>query len=93
VEFETARCTEHVFLHGVLEEEVYTKQPPDYENKQTPQYICKLNKTIYDSKQAPRAWYSRLSARLRQLGFIPSQADTSLYIFNKLRVTCIDNIW
>jgi hypothetical protein len=62
------------------------KQPPDYENKQTPQYICKLNKTIYGSKQA-RVWYSRLSARLRQLGFIPSHANISLYIFNKSRVT------
>lgn len=42
-----------------------------------------MDKTIYGLKQAPRAWYSRLSDKLQQLGFYPSKADTSLFIFNK----------
>jgi hypothetical protein len=32
-------------------------------------------------KQAPRAWFSRLSSRLLELGFQGSRADTSLFIF------------
>jgi histone deacetylase 1/2 len=34
-------------------------------------------------KQSPRAWYARLSARLYQLGFVSSKADTSLFIFSQ----------
>jgi hypothetical protein len=38
-------------------------------------------------KQAPRAWYSRLSAKLIGLGFIPSKSDTSLFIYVRKGVT------
>ena len=74
---------QNAFLHGVLEEEVYMKQPPGFENKQTPRYVCKLDKALYGLKQSPRAWFSRLSSQLKHLGFIPSKADTSLFIYNK----------
>ena len=40
-----------------------------------------LNKALYGLKHAPRAWYSRLSSRLKELEFVPSQADTSLFIY------------
>jgi histone deacetylase 1/2 len=73
----------NAFLHGVLEEEVYMKQPPGFENSQTPHFICKLDKALYGLKQAPRAWFSRLSNKLYSLGFVPSKADTSLFLFNK----------
>ena len=73
----------NAFLHGVLEEEVYMKQPPGFEDSQPPHLICKLDKTLYGLKQAPRAWFARLSTKLHQLGFIPSKADTSLFLFNK----------
>jgi hypothetical protein len=46
---------QNMFLHGVLEEEVYMKQPLEYENKQVRQYVCKLDKVIYGLNQAPRA--------------------------------------
>ena len=59
------------------------RQPPGYENKQTPRYVCKLDKALYGLKQSPRAWFSRLSSQLKHLGFIPSKADTSLFIYNK----------
>jgi hypothetical protein len=77
----------NAFLHGVLEEEVYMKQPPGFENPHALFHICKLDKALYGLKQAPRAWYSRLSSKLSELGFVPSKADTSLFLFNKSGVT------
>jgi hypothetical protein len=68
---------QNTFLHGVLEEEVYMRQPPRYEDEHNPLYICKLDKAIYGLKQAPRAWYSKMSTRLHELGFISSKSDTS----------------
>ncbi|KAK1605844.1 hypothetical protein QYE76_029517 [Lolium multiflorum] len=71
----------NAFLHGVLEEEVYMRQPPRYESRFG--HVCKLDKALYDLKQAPRAWYSRLSSKLHSLGFTASKADTSLFFYNK----------
>ena len=74
---------QNAFLHGVLEEEVFMRQPPGYENKNSPHFVCKLDKALYGLKQAPRAWYSRLNTQLQQLGFTPSKADTSLFFYQK----------
>jgi hypothetical protein len=52
------------------------RQPPGYENKTKPGYVCKLDKAIYGLKQALRASYSRLSEKLMKLGFQVSKADT-----------------
>jgi hypothetical protein len=78
---------QHAFLHGKLEEEVYLRQPPDYEDKMKPQYVCMLDKTLYGLKQALRAWYSRLSSKLIELGFKMSKADNSLFYVNNSELT------
>jgi hypothetical protein len=77
----------NAFLHGILEEEVYMRQPPGYEDKRKPSYVCKLDKALYGLKQAPRAWFSRLTAQLVRLGFVASKSDASLFIYQKLGVT------
>jgi histone deacetylase 1/2 len=77
----------NAFLHGVLEETAYMQQPPGFQDARRPHYVCKLQKALYGLKQSPRAWYSRLSDRLHQLGFASSAADTSLFIFCRHGVT------
>jgi hypothetical protein len=77
----------NVFLHGDLEEDVYMRQPPGYEDKNMPNYVCKLDKALYGLKQAPRAWYSKLSEKLYEFGFKSSKADSSLFYFHQDNVS------
>jgi hypothetical protein len=58
------------------------RQPPDFEDKAHPNYMCRLDKVLYGLKQAPRAWFAKLSKKLFDLGFNGSKADTSLFYYN-----------
>jgi hypothetical protein len=78
---------QNTFLHSVLEEDIYMKQPPGFEDSSKPTYHCKFNKALYSLKQAPHAWYSRLSSKLQVLGFVPSKSDISLFIYQKGTIT------
>jgi len=68
-----------VFLNGVIEEEVFVKQPPGFENLKHPDHVYKLKKSLYGLKQAPRAWYDRLSNFLIKNDFKRGQVDTTLF--------------
>jgi hypothetical protein len=63
------------------------RQPPRFVDKNFPHHHCKLDKALYNLKQAPHAWYSRLSHKLQALGFRPSKAGISLFIYHKKYVT------
>ena len=58
----------NAFLHGDLEEQVYVKLPPGFQVG-TPGQVCKLRKLLYRLKQAPRCWFAKLSAALKNYGF------------------------
>ena len=42
--------------------------------------VYKLQKALYDLKQAPRAWYERLHNYLMKIGFQRTNDNSSLYI-------------
>ncbi|CAI7899301.1 unnamed protein product [Closterium sp. NIES-53] len=66
------------FLYGVVDEEIYMKQPEGYDDGSG--RVCRLNKAIYGLKQAPRCWYARLVEALEALGFKVSGSDESLFM-------------
>jgi len=67
------------FLNGFLNEEVYVHQPLGFEDLQKPKHVFKLTKALNGLKQAPRAWYERLSTFLLQNGFSRGKINTTLF--------------
>ena len=54
----------NAFLNGILTEEVFMKQPEGFVDPAQPSAVCKLNRSLYGIRQAPRAWYDRLKSTL-----------------------------
>jgi hypothetical protein len=66
-------------LNGKLEEKIYMRQPQGYEQG-GPNTVCRLRRTLYGLRQAPRAWHMRLKEELELLGFKASEADAALFV-------------
>ncbi|GKE84716.1 zinc finger, CCHC-type containing protein, partial [Tanacetum coccineum] len=67
------------FLNGELEEEVYMNQPlgfilPGNENK-----VCKLVKSLYVLKQAPKQCHQKFDEVVLSNGYLLNQADKCVY--------------
>jgi hypothetical protein len=71
------------FLNGVLEEEVYVRQPPGFESEKYPHRVYKLRKALYGLKQALRAWNGRLSGFLFERGFEMGKVDQTLFLLRQ----------
>ncbi|XP_019086271.1 PREDICTED: uncharacterized protein LOC109126850 [Camelina sativa] len=59
------------------------EQPPEFVDVYRPNYVCRIQKSVYGLKQVPRAWYVELRTYLLQFGFHNSVSDTSLFILKK----------
>lgn len=67
----------NAFLQGELKEEIYMKIPEGM--KRSVNLVCKLNKTLYGLRQAPRAWNQVFDEFIRNLGLQQSELDKCLY--------------
>ena len=70
------------FLNGELEEEIYMEQPegfivPRQENK-----VCRLIKSLYGRKQAPKQWHAKFDKVMLSNGFKINECDKCVYIKN-----------
>ena len=67
------------FLNGLIQEEVYIKQPPRFESETLLQHVFKLNKALYGLKQAHGAWYEKKSSFLLENNFKRGKVGTTLF--------------
>ncbi|KAJ9682438.1 hypothetical protein PVL29_018369 [Vitis rotundifolia] len=82
-----------VFLNGILNEEVYVKQPMGFQDLRYPNHVYRLIKTLYGLKQAPRAWPERFTSYLLNKGFMKRGADRTLFIRRNDEVFLIAQIY
>ena len=68
------------FLNGIVEEEVYIEQKNGFVDPSKMDMVCKLHKTFYGLKKAPRSWYERLHNYLIKIGFQIKNDNNNLYI-------------
>ncbi|MBW0512354.1 hypothetical protein O181_052069 [Austropuccinia psidii MF-1] len=68
------------FLHGEMDALVQEKQVKGYEEKGKENWVWRLMKSLYGTKQAPRMWKSKLASALSSLGLMSTWSDKSLFI-------------
>jgi hypothetical protein len=71
--------TKSAFQNGVIQEEVFVKQPSGFENPKYPSRVYKLSKALYRLKQASRAWYAMLKSFLLEHGYVMGSVDKTLF--------------
>ena len=67
------------FLHGDLEEEIYMKRPRGYEVKGKENLVCRLKKSLYGLKKAPRQWYLKFDRFMTEQGYHICHFDHYVY--------------
>ncbi|GJU16114.1 retrovirus-related pol polyprotein from transposon TNT 1-94 [Tanacetum coccineum] len=67
------------FLNDELRKEVYVSQPKGFVDQDDPNHVYRLKNSLYDLKQAPRAWYDILSKFLLSQELSKDAGDLTLF--------------
>jgi hypothetical protein len=67
-------------LNGYLKEEIFVKQHEGFSIARQEKKVYQIKKALYDLKQGPGTWYSRINAYFENLGFERSLSESTLYI-------------
>ena len=68
------------FLNGDLEEEIYMEQFKGYVVHGQEHKICKLVKSLYGLKKAPKQWHEKFDNMMLTCGYVINGADKCTYI-------------
>ncbi|CAI7881519.1 unnamed protein product [Closterium sp. NIES-53] len=67
----------NAFLYADVDAEIYVEYPHTYLTN--PPSVCKLKKSLYGIKQAPRLWQQHLNRMLTEVGFRQLPHDPGMY--------------
>lgn len=81
------------FLNGIIEGEIYIKQPKGCIVEGRENEVCRLNKSIYGICQASRIWNQTLHQALTEFGLSQSDADLCVHHKNDDKQFLIIAIW
>ena len=62
-----------------MKEEVYIEQPEGFVAHSKETHVCRLKKSFYGLKQAPKVHYECIDTYLQEMGFVKNEVDANLY--------------
>ncbi|WRX15092.1 Terpene synthase [Theobroma cacao] len=68
------------FLNGNLEKKVYMVQIEGFHESKSESLVCKLQKSIYNLKQASKQWYLKFDKVITSMGFEENKVDQCIYL-------------
>ena len=75
-------CTS-AFLHADIDKEVYMQQPPGFVDKDRPDWVCRLNKSIYGLRQSGMLFFRKVRSTMLRLGATQSVVDPCLFVIRR----------
>ena len=67
------------FLNGDLEEEIYMDQSECFVEPGQESKVCKLTKSLYSLKQAPKQWHENFDSCMIENGYKSNEYDKCIY--------------
>jgi hypothetical protein len=67
------------FLNGEFDDEIYMDQPEGFIADGQENKVCRLIKSLYGLRQAPKQWHEKFDNTLTTAGFAVNEADTCVY--------------
>ena len=68
------------FLNGDLDEEIYMEQLEGFVVKGQEKKVCRLIKSLYGFKQAPKQWHEKFDYTMLSNGFKINECDKCVYV-------------
>ena len=72
------------FLYADIQELVFVEQPPGFEikDKDGGELVMQLKKSLYVLARSPGNWFNTIDPALVEIGFVPLQSDTCVYLYD-----------
>ncbi|GBM81288.1 Retrovirus-related Pol polyprotein from transposon RE1 [Araneus ventricosus] len=67
------------YVNGDLDEEIFMEQVDHFIDQKQPDYVYKLQRSLYGLKQVGRQWFCKLDAKLKSFGLNPLSYDKCVY--------------